>query len=114
MVAGIRAKSGKADLRHQEGGEVETRKHERNREKILADPSGNEALVPIVTVPLDKLVDKKKRMKNQREIRGRSAEQRIRTEEEQKERKDQEKQNLSFSLPFIVTYVGSRWRTRGG
>ena len=98
MVVGIRAKSGKADLRHQEGGEVETRTHERNREKFLADPSGNEALVPIVTVPLDKLVDKKKRMKNQREIRGRSAEQRRRTG------RTEEKRNLSFSLPFIVTY----------
>ena len=51
-----------------------------------------------VTVPLDKLVDKKKRMKNQREIRGRSAEQRRRTG------RTEEKRNLSFSLPFIVTY----------
>ena len=99
MVAGIQAKSGKADQRHQEGGEVETRTHERNREKNLADPSGNEALVPIiVTVPLDKLVDKKKRMKNQREIRGRSAEQRRRTG------RTEEKRNMSFSLPFTVTY----------
>ena len=70
MVAGIQAKSGKADQRHQEGGEVETRTHERNREKILADPRGNEALIPVVTVPLDNLVDKKMRMKNRRKKRG--------------------------------------------
>ena len=58
-----------------------------------------------VTVPLDKLVDKKKRMKNQREIRGRSAEQR-RTEEEQKEQRDQRKRNLSFFIPITVTPLG--------
>jgi len=44
------------------------------------------------------LVDKKKRMKNQREIRGRSAEQRRRAE------RTEDKRNLSLSLPFTVTY----------
>ena len=105
MVAGIQAKSGKADQRHQEGGEVNMGTHERNREKILADPRGNEALIPVVTVPLDNLVDKKMRMKNQREIGGRSAEQR-RTEEEQEEQRDQRKRNLSFFIPVTVTPLG--------